>query len=168
MAVVDKYVDTNVEANKKGNPASTSGAKVIAMIKTFEVAAADDDGSVYRVFPGLSGNLIPLNIEIMNDAITAGTDYDLGLYEFFPEGAGAVCDKDCFVDGADLSAAHTQATPLGGLSIINIADLGKRLYEYAGDTIATQVGTYDIALTANTVGTAAGTVTVAAQFLVTE
>ena len=56
------------------------------------VAAADSDTSIYKI-ARLKSNLVPLQMKINNDAITSGSDYDLGLYKT----NGDVLDKDCFV-----------------------------------------------------------------------
>lgn len=165
MAVVDKYVDSKISGNnvdKLLNSLAAGAGKLIPIAQTFEVAAGDDDGSVYRVFKSLNANLIPLKIDIYTDGITNGTDWDLGLYR--PD-LGAVIDKDCFMDGQTFAVATTLGgVPLYGLKDVDIDSIFKRLFEHAGHTIATRLEGYDLALTANTVGTAAGTVTVIGWF----
>lgn len=161
MAVENKYVNSDAVANNLVSPVS-GGAELITMIETFEVAAADTDASVYRVFKGLSADLIPVDIKIGNDAITSGSDYDLGLYE---TDLGAVVDKDCLADGLDLSSAHARGSELSGLSVIDVANVKKALFELGGHTASTKKASYDLALTANTVGSAAGTISVIATFL---
>lgn len=165
MAVENKYVDSLLAADKLQTPALVKTAGSFVSIATFEVAAADDDGSIYRLFKNLDPELIPIRIEIYNDAITLGTDYDLGLYETLSDGqGGTVVDKDIFYDGADLSSAHASGSPLDGLTTVDIANRTKRLYEHGGHTIITKKQGYDLALTANTVGSAAGTITVIVEF----
>ena len=128
-------------------------------VGTFEVAAGDDDGSVYRL-DRLPADAIITKVEICNDALTGSTDWDLGFYE--PKnrvtGVGAVADKDVLVDGVDLSAGKTRLSPYNGLSGIAIGDLGKRVYELLGKTRSNMLPEYDLALTANTVGSGAGTI----------
>lgn len=157
MAVENKYVDANVAAGKLTSALQSQGSKIFSLMQTFEVAVADDDGSVYRVFTGVDDTLVPMEITILHDAITSGTDWDFGLY--LPK-SGAVVTKDLLADGADLSSAGTK----DGLGNVNRADRVKTLYELAGKTVGTRVGSYDLALTANTVGSAAGTVTVIGYF----
>ena len=163
MAVEDKYIDTLVAAETRtGGLGVGNGSEVHWLVQTFEVAAADDDGSIYRLFNGVPSTYIPVVGDILCDAITAGTDWDLGLYK--PD-LGAVVDKDVLMDGQTLATALTRATGNGlGLSAIDPADYGKKLWELAGATITTFPMEYDIALTANTVGSAAGTVTVIMGF----
>lgn len=152
MAVENKYVNSDVAAGNRSHGAQ--GANAWPLIETFEVAAADTDASVYRLFKGLPADLVPVSCTVMCDAITGGTDYDLGFYN---TDLGAVIDKDNLADGLDLSSA---SKTLDGLKDVAIENRAKRLYELAGHTLANKKSSYDIALTANTVGTAAGTVTV--------
>lgn len=160
MAVEDKNVDSGSSAQIASmvRKLFNTGAEIGALFVTFEVAAADSDASVYRLFHGLPYGTIPLLLLIANDAITDGTDYDVGLYD---TDLGAVIDKDVFADGLDLSSAHASLTPgtaLDGLLTVAIENRGKELWEHAGHTVSNLRDTYDIALTANTVGSAAGTV----------
>lgn len=156
MAVEDKYIDSLVAAGKLGNGALVNGGALQAMPFTFEVAAADSDGSVYRIAKNINPDLIPVKMEIYNDAITAGTNYDLGLYESGV--GGAVIDKDCFAEGLDMSSAAVKASPKDGMKDVDVANLQKKIYEHGGHTIATKKLGYDIALTGDTVGSAAGTI----------
>lgn len=160
MAVVDKYVDANTLAGKKTRPAFSSGDKVVTMKAVVSVAAADDDGSIYRLFKGVPSNFIPVNICIQNGAVTAGTDYDLGLYKT----GGAVVDKDILADGLDMSSARTVATwNNAGLTTVALANTQKTLAELSAQTDPDK--DYDLALTANTVGSAAETIVVIATFV---
>lgn len=162
MAVEDKYVETRTAAGKLAKSAYTVGAEIVALVATLETAAADDDGSVYRLFKSVPSNYIPLNITIATDGITGGTDYDLGLYKVGV--GGAVVDKDVLMDGQTMASALTRATGSQlGLKDVNIADVGKTLGELSGQT--TVDASYDIALTANTVGSGAATITVLATFI---
>jgi hypothetical protein len=165
MAVEDKYANSILE-DATGLPqllhCLSTGTPLIVMHETVEVAAADDNGSIYRMFKDVPSNFIPLLAVIANDAITAGSDYDLGLYDSAERG-GAVVVKDCFLNGGDLSVAHASLCPgtaLNALSAADIAAMNKKLWEYASDTIITRRPSFDIALTGNVVGTAAGTITV--------
>lgn len=161
MAVEDKYVDADLAADKKARAALSMGAETITMVATEEIAAGDDDGSVYRLFKSVPANLIPVEITITTDGITGGTDYDLGLYKV-GTGAAAV-DADVLMDGQTMASALTRATGHQlGLQTVNIADATKSLGELSGQTEKDL--SYDVALTANTVGTAAGTITVIAVF----
>ncbi len=166
MAVENKYVNSNIQGNvvnKLITALAAGTADLFLAAETFEVAAADDDGSIYRVFKSLNANLVPIWIGISCDAITGGTDWDLGLYR--PD-LGAVVIKDCLMDGQTLAVAAKlgPAAALSGLSNVDQANVGRRLFEHAGHTPKTKLEAYDMALTANTVGSAAGTVTIVGLF----
>ena len=160
MAVVDKAgclnnlssVDTpNLNVSK----AQTNGAKFQTIIETVEIASGDDNGSKYRV-ARLQANAVIKEIKILCDAITGGTDYDLGIYEIPETNDGAVIDKDCFMDGQTLASA---SKTINGFNAVDIANYGKQIWELAGISEATSKAV-DIVLTGNTVGSANGTVTV--------
>lgn len=159
MAVENKYVNSNIAAGTFANATYNSRTKKI--IQTFEIAAADDDGSVYRIAK-INSNEVLLSATIMCDAITGGTDFDLGIYKPTTVAAvGAVVDKDIFMDGQTLASASKTIDGLQTVAIenrvLNVVDL---LNVVNTTTLANSNQEYDIALTGNTVGTAAGTVTV--------
>lgn len=160
MAVEDKYVDADLAAGKLASALTSYGAETVIAQATVAVLAADDDGSVYRLFANVPSSLVPIKIEVHNTAITAGTDYDLGLYE--PE-TGAVVDKDILADGISMASARTVATSNNaGLTTIDIANGSQTLGTLSAQTDVDS--SYDIAFTANTVGSAAGTIRVTAWF----
>lgn len=157
MAVEDKYISTKMAAGLKDNAAKVSGGKQVTLAFNFEVAAADSDGSVYRL-ARLPANAIPVDFKLFADAITGGTDYDIGLYH---ENLGAVVDKDLFADGLDPASGEAITAPLNGLTNLGGADpvaaVGKKLWELLGLSKPNRGG-YDLAITANTVGSGAGTI----------
>lgn len=166
MAVEEKYVNSDLAADKLAPAVFTNGDKMICMLQTFETAAADDDGSVYRLWKNVPADLIPVKVEIACDAITSGTDWDLGFYEPSVAGVdGAVIDKDKLADGIDLSSAVAWGSAIDGLQTLNISEVNETIYELCGHTLATKKLGYDIALTANTVGSAAGTISVRGWFV---
>lgn len=162
MAVENKYVSSNIQNDKLEAPAFLLGDKMVAVVVSFEVASGDDDGSVYRILKGINGSLIPIDIKIFNDSITGATDYDLGLYKV---NLGAVISKDVFMDGADINAGNGITSPQNGLTNVDVANLTKKIFEHAGHDVTDSLAGYDIAITANTVGSASGTITLIALFL---
>ncbi len=167
MAVRNEYIDTNLSSGYLSDAVNSGGAQMSVIVKTFEIAAADDDASIFRL-ARIGTSDILLRATIMCDAITGGTDYDLGLYNPTVAGnTGAVVDKDCFMDGQTLATA---TKTIDGLQTVAIEYRGKEIWEllYATSILTTNSDpkkTYDIALTANTIGTAAGTVTVILEIL---
>lgn len=126
---------------------------------TVEVAAADDNNSVYR-FVRIPSNAIVTSIKCFADAITGGTDYDLGLYKT-AENGGAVVDVNCFADAVDLSSGLT-GTELR-YEIADINTINEKAYEVA--SVATDPKEeYDICLTGVTVGTGAGTISLEVMY----
>lgn len=160
MAVENKYVNADVAAGKLTSAAQITGDKDVTLFFNFEVAAADDDLSVYRIAKAVQPDAIIKEITLFNDVITSATDYDIGLYETTGEDgtAGAAIDADVYLDGEDISGGNTRASFVNGLTNIAIENVDKRIYENAGHTLTTKVIGYDIAITANTVGSIAGTI----------
>jgi len=98
------------------------------------------------------------DIEIFNDAITGGTDFDLGFYQNLERG-GEVKVADVLVNGLSVASARIHGAGVSGLTALNIANARDTVFEHAGDTLDTREIGYDLAYTANTVGAAAGTIT---------
>lgn len=163
MAVEDKYASSFISGNvvnKLLNTIHAHGAEVKIAYQKIDIAAADDDGSKYRLFKNVEPNLIPIMAMVANTAITAGTSYSLGLYK---TDLGAVINKDLFATGMDMSVAAASLNPKtakDGLAALTPANYGRRLFEHAGQTIQNKAEGYDIVLTGDTVGSAAGTVSV--------
>lgn len=155
MTVVNEWGSTLVEAGKKDDAAKVFGGKLMCVAFSAAVAAADEDGSVYKLAK-LPANAIPVKCEIVADAIASGTDYDLGLYD---EKGTTVKDKDVFAQTIDFSSGFAIGSATNGLKTgPSIANIGKRIWELAGDTVNTKEAGYVLALTANTVGSAAGNI----------
>ena len=161
MAVQNKYVDAQIVSGRIGGTLSAQGSKVVSLVTTFEVAAADDDTSVFRIFPSIPASLVPLSLRIACDALTGSTDWDVGLYK---PNLGVVVEVDILADGINLSAGYSRILALDGLVSVDLADCKKSLWELAGQTIANKGQTFDICLTANTIGSGAGTITATATF----
>ena len=106
------------------------GACSLKAVATLEVAAADDNNSVYRFFR-LPSNAVVTSIKVSHDSITGGTDYDLGLYQT-AENGGAVLDVNTFADAVDLSTGAKNVELLFEENAIE--NVEKKLYELAGLT----------------------------------
>ena len=161
MPVENKYTDANLVANKKTEAYKVgSGSEPFILVGTVSVAAADDDGSIFRVFASVPSNAIPISLEVVNTAITGGTSYGFGLYR---ANLGSVVNATVLASAIDMSSARTIATSNNvGLSALTLGEL-RTLASLSGATNPDD--SYDIALTATTVGTAAGTIRVRGVFV---
>lgn len=130
--------------------------EVIKIIGTAAILAADDDGSTYLIAKAVPSSFRPTKITVATVAITGGTDYELGVYD---SKTGAVVSKGLFMTGQTLASA---SRVLDGLAAVSVADLGacKTIAELLSLTPTTAKASYDIVLTADTVGSGAGDVTI--------
>lgn len=146
---------TNADATQPRviNPSYLAGGVLKISSGIAEVAAADDNGSVYRMVR-LPSNAVIYRLEVLNDVIAGGTAYDVGIYRTAIDGAAAVND-DVFADAIDMTMART--LPLDAMfEVLGIENVEKRLWELAGLTADPMIE-YDLCFTADTVGTGAGT-----------
>jgi hypothetical protein len=130
---------------------------VFSACGTVEVAAADDNNSVYRM-ARIPSNARILSLVAFNDAITlaaGATSFDLGLHQTAANG-GAVADSDAFASAVNFQAASTAGTELR-YEAANIDGIEKRLWELLGLTSDSQ-REYDVAFTGISVGDVAGTI----------
>lgn len=141
----------------------------IVAVGTVEVAAADDNDSVYR-FVRIPSSARVHKVEVLSDAITGGTDYNLGLYNPATRLSGvvltvaSVARDNFFADALDLSGGNTVPVEVT-FDQIDLADIQKRVWEILGLTADPMVE-YDIAMKAVTVGTGAGTISVRVTYVV--
>lgn len=157
MGVQNHFTNNGVNIGEKLTPGEGL-SDIQRLIGRTAILAADDDTSTY-LLGSLSSSFRPFNMTVMCDAITGGTDYDLGLYNPV---TGLVVDKDLFMDGQTLASA---SRVLNGMSAIAIENIGKTIAELLSLNPSTALPYYDLVLTANTAGTAAGDVVVIADGL---
>jgi hypothetical protein len=165
MAVRNEWVgDSAVESGKLGQSSKASGGKIVTVSGTFEIAAADDDASIFKLAK-LPANAVPIKCDIYSDVITSSSSWDLGLYKE----DGTVADVDIFMAAGDISGGKAITAPLNGLTNLGGADpvaaIGKKLWELLGLTVKTKQEAYVLALTANTIGSIAGTVSYTFQYI---
>lgn len=157
MAVINAFVTNNVESKAADTciAARNNGSIIRALAFNFEVAAADDNASIYRIGK-LPATAIPLSLRLANDAIAGFTDPSIGVYKQLEVG-GAVIDVDCLMVAADLSAGTATLTEKFAPAI---ADVGKDILSLAGVADADKVkyGAVDVAITTAAGVTAAGTI----------
>jgi hypothetical protein len=159
MAVVSTYsteATNHKSVTNTKNPSTATEGCLYSSSGYVSVAAADDDTSKYFVLPVHSSWSIK-SILIANDAITAGTSYDLGLYT--TAATPVVVDVDAYGTAIDMSSARTTAPFNGAFEARDIINLNKKVWEDAAATAETN-SWYWLTLTANTVGSAAGDIAV--------
>lgn len=153
MAVQAYLTNYAASVGVKSEPGSNAH-EIIRYVGWAQIAAADDDTSTYLLIKSVPASFKPVRAVIFTDAITGSTDNDIGLYNPV---TGAEVDKDILVDGQTLASA---SKALDGLSNVGIESVGalKSLAELLSLTPTTALAAYDIVLTSNTVGSAAGDV----------
>jgi hypothetical protein len=133
--------------------------RLYSQVATVEVAATDDDTSVFRFFR-VPSRAVVLSVQILNDAITGGTSYDFGVHRTAADG-GAVVDADAFATAVDMATARTAPLDVR-FEASNIDTVERQLWQAVTASPALTIDPrvdYDITATANTVGSAAGTIT---------
>jgi hypothetical protein len=164
MAVVNTKsteVTNGDAAVQTQNALGTSHGRLYMKCGTIAVAAADDDNSTLRI-ARVHSSWILYSLRIFCDAITAGTSYDVGLYQIAAAG-GAVVDVDAYASAVDLSSAKTTAPIEVICEARDIIKIGQKVYQDAGLT-ADSNRWYDLVLTANTIGSAAGDISWLLEF----
>lgn len=153
MAVEDYFANDAANIGEKTEPGSGAHENV-RYVGATAVAAADTDLSTYLLLKGVPSSFVPVKGTIFCDAITSGTDFNIGLHN---TKTGVVVDDNLFADAIDLSSA---SKVVDGLENIGIEDIGalKSIAELLGLTPTTAESSYDIVLTGITVGSAAGDV----------
>ena len=153
MAVVTTKGSINIEGLNASPVVLNSklfNSPALRQVETVAVAADNDNTSTYTIARVPSNAVLSNQSEIENDAITGGTDFNVGFYEI----DGTVIDDNALLDALDLSSATT--TKL--LSGVDKNTRGNQVWQLAG--LASDPKTLiDIVLTSVTVGTAAGDVT---------
>lgn len=156
MAAYNDFVTQNVSSKKASVDVSGRGvgAPVKKVLFSFEKAAADVNGSIWRI-ARISPFAKIVSFKIGCDNITSLTDLDVGFYKPAEVG-GTEIDKDCIKDGLNPSAG----TVLSEFYAPDVAYIGREAYLIAGITAANakKYGAFDVALTGNTAGADVGTI----------
>ena len=128
---------------------------------TISIAAADSDGDIYHLLP-VRSNWSIKHIWVYNDAITSGTSYDVGLYT--TAATPVVVDVDAYASAVDMSSARTSAPIDASFEARNITGVNNRVFQDAGLSTDSAVW-YWLSLTANTVGSAQGDITLIVEYV---
>jgi hypothetical protein len=123
-----------------------------------EIAAADDDLSVYRLVSKIPSNASIISLKKYSDAITGGTDFDFGVRLSAGDAVAGVTTvtggDNLFGDAVSLATADTTGTEIV-FENNNIDNIGKPLFELLSLTTDPRVH-YDIVAVSTTNGTVAG------------
>jgi len=166
MAVINTIDDRLVHPKAASE---VTGAPIYEVVSVIAIAANDDDTSKFFIAEVPAEAVID-EITLESPAITAGTAYDVGLYD--TDGVVVSGKVDCFAANLDMSnVAGLPVGPLGdpirqAMTALALTDANKKVYEIAGHVNKalpasgeTQKKTkYRIGLTADTIGTGAGTI----------
>ena len=132
----------------KGNAAFFTGVSTKKAFFNIVPNTAHGNGYVYAIAQ-VPANGVHVGVSYVNEAITGGTDYDVGLIN--REGiSDGVVSADCLVNGADLSSANTSLVTV----VPSAANFGKKYFELAGGTKGS-AGWYVVAIKANAIGSTA-------------
>jgi hypothetical protein len=142
------------------NPAYLQNGPLKRFGATVEKASGDGDGSTFRLVRLRSGDVIH-TLTLFNDALSGATNVSVGLYRPAAEGGAAVAAA-LFANGLSLASASSAGTPIT-FSAGDIAGVNKRIWELLGLTADPQAE-YDLTVTLNTAGAAAGTISVHGTF----
>jgi hypothetical protein len=154
MAVENKFANSLLGTGALTD--SSKGGNTKLLSQSAAIAAADDDGSKYGLFL-VKSNDAPISCDVQCTAITGGTDYELGLYDYNMDGiVGAVVSKGLLMTGQTMATA---SLALNGMSNVAASARGQKFWQLLGLSADPQK-TYVVALTGDTVGTAAGTINV--------
>lgn len=141
--------DVKLYENADGHPVKAikiTGVDSIEIVAEIDFTSGEGAGSIYRIAQ-IPANYVPVWGELNCEAVTSASDNDLGLYETDAQG-GAVIDKDCLLDGGDLSSALAIGSGLNPIRDLGTLNIGKTLRELASDGISERQA-YTLALTAN-------------------
>lgn len=161
MATNYATIATNFRGKTTKNAVTSMEGNVKTITETISIAAADSDGDIYCIMP-VRSNWSIKHIWVYNDAITNGTSYDIGLYT--TASTPVVVDVDAYASAVDMSSARTSVPIDAAFEARNITAVGQKVHTDGGVTTDPSVW-YFLALTANTVGTAQGDITLIVEYV---
>jgi hypothetical protein len=169
--MADKYADVAIEAGDVARAGQATGVVAVRRRVTFETAAAFAVGEIRRLFK-VGAHEIPVEINIVNDAIAGATDVEIGLWR---PSRGVVIDQDCLMGTLDIAAGFAWAAKKDGLAALDLAVRG--ISSFREIVVAAQVvlavdaadqdaighipdDSYDVGMIFNSDVSAVGTITV--------
>lgn len=167
MATVNtkSNIVTNLDATPRVlNTLNVMGGVVREQVGTVEVAAGDDNGSVYRM-GRVHSSWRMSELTAFCDAIQSGNDYDLGLYRTAEDG-GAVVNVNAYADAQTFVNASLTGLQLlfEGSSDKGVEKIEQLVWQDAG--LSADPGLwYDLCLTGVAVGSGAGTISLRTRYI---
>jgi hypothetical protein len=165
MAVVNKKSTQITVADASPprglNATSVANGSLRESIAVVEVAADDDDSSIYRFCRVRSSDRIS-QLTVFNDAIVGGSAFDCGPYDTAENGS-AVVSGQLFASAVDLTSGTTLGVEMLS-EALDIANLEKPIWQLLALTIDPNK-MYDVCLKATTVGSGAGTITMRTRYV---
>lgn len=158
MAVINAYIDVDIAAGKLTNNISSPGAVIKSAMVSFVVGSTDAAGSIYRIFKGMSPDIVIKSVRLYNDALTGASSVKFGLYGVLDwDNIGAIVGSGNQIASAvDISAGNpVTSTPLVFDKQISIVNRDQPLYILAGHTQLTKLPAYDLCLTMTAMTTGA-------------
>ena len=133
-------------------------------VATVEIAAADDNDSIYRMVR-LHTSWRLSELTRYNDAITSGTDFNVGFFDT-AENGGAVILESALADAVSLASASvtgvSEMYEAGGG--IGVEDIEQKVYEMCG--LSTDPNKWvDLCYKGVAVGSGAGTLSVRCRYV---
>ena len=146
------------------NDARLDGAVVREKVGTVEIAAADDNDSVYRMVR-LHSSWRLSEVTRFNDAITSGTDFNIGFWDT-AENGGALILENALADAVSLASASLTGVSemYEAGSGVGVEDIEQRIWQMAGLT-SDPNKFVDLCYKGVAVGSGAGTLSVRVRFV---
>ncbi len=158
----DNFANENLLADKSAESVNITGNKTVTAIEKLTLSPDHGAGAVYRLFK-VGADMIPVSLEVLTEGVAGASSCDIGIYE---EGIGGkALNAKVFADGLSLAEAAGVEKPLNGLKSLTLENVGKEIWNLAGDKRSNRATGYDICVTANAAATAEGTAVFKATFV---
>ena len=170
FAVINNYVDPNLSAvpPKIGENVRVVGGQSKVAIQSFLTATSDSAGSIYRIFKGLSPDIIVSSITIYNDAISGATSVDVGAWVPLDyDNVGAAINATVFGSAIDIHLGNpVTAAPARIDTALSVANRCVPVWTVYGDTqYPAKHPAWDLALRFNNAPVQAGNISVKMEYV---
>lgn len=167
MTALKAWIDANVVAGKKGQASKVTGNGVTEFAAKYsKLGAADGDGSILA-FALIPADAVITDLKFNAAALAGFSSVSVGFYKLDIDGqtfldtakSDGTSAKAILKALTDLSGGFAVGSESNFLSAVAVGDLGKKVWEllgFASADVGKTDGSYVLALTAATSGTAAG------------